>query len=152
MAPLDRKWIIWDNQFLLETPQHKDVVKSNLKEIFDLLVDFVWLCRVGILDHNILTALFSLQLDLAAQNLQTAVFGLTSYVSKNWWSDYLVLIFFTVTDWLRDIGLLSNNTSGVDNIAYLIMALYCCFSSNFQQIFINSIYFPDIYFHTLHCT
>ena len=63
----------------------------------------------GILDRNTLPYMIALSFDLAAQNLLTAVLGLIFNVSKNGRSDFLALGFFSVTDWLGDIGLLSIN-------------------------------------------
>ena len=77
----------------------------------------------GILDYRILSYLVALRLDLAAQNLQTSVLGLTSNVSKNWHSGFIALGFYTVTDWLGDIGLLSENLSGLEAIADSIIFL-----------------------------
>ena len=78
---------------------------------------------MGVLYHNILTYLIALNFGLEAQNLQTEVLGLTADVSKNLLSGFLVLLFFTFTNWLGDIVLLSVNPSGVDNISDSIIAL-----------------------------
>ena len=100
---------------------------------------FIFECSTlfEILDYNILPYLIDLHSDLAEQNLRTEVFGLTSNVSKNGWSDFLALGLFTVTDWIVDIGLFPVNTSGVDTIADKRMALYCCWSSHFPYYLNN---------------
>ena len=74
---------------------------------------------------------------LAAQNLWTVVFGLNFNVSKNWCSDFLALGFFTVTDFLSDIGLFSVNSLVVVTIDALIMELYCCWSLHFPEDLYN---------------
>ena len=50
--------------------------------------------RFCILEHIILPTLIALYFDLAAQNLWTAVLGLTSNVYKSQPSDFLALVFF----------------------------------------------------------
>ena len=82
MFPLERQCIILDNNLILETPQPEDVVESNCKELFDMLVVFECPHLFGILGHNILPALITLRFDLLSQNLRTEVLGLTSNVSK----------------------------------------------------------------------
>ena len=63
---------------------------------------------------------------LAEQNRWKAVFGLTSNVSVNWQINLLVLGCFTGKDGTYDIGLLSENPSGVDTMADSRIALYFC--------------------------
>ena len=77
-----------------------------------------------ILEHNLLPSMIDLNLNLSALNPQIAVFCLTSKTSENWQSDFLALVFLTITDGPGDNGLLSVSTSGVDTIYASIIALY----------------------------
>ena len=60
---------------------------------------------------------------------------------QNWRSGFLALGFFTVTDWLGDIGLLPVNSSGVETIAVSRIALYCCWSSHFPVVLYSFLMF-----------
>ena len=53
-----------------------------------------------------MTALIDLWFDLPAPNMQTEVFCLTSNDSKKLRSDFILLVFLTVTDGSGDIGML----------------------------------------------
>ena len=65
--------------------------------------------------------------------------------SKNWWSDFLALGFFTVTDLLGYIGMLSLNPSIVETIVASIMAFYCCWSSHFpEDLYIFLIFYRNL--------
>ena len=133
---------ILDNHLLLGTAKPKYIVKSNCKELFDLLVDF-WMSQPL---WNTATQKNSspdwLVLGVEAQTLRTAVLVLTSNVYKNWKSGFIALGFFTVTYWIGGIGLLSVNPSGVDTIDASIMAFYCWLSYHFQADLYNFLIFP----------
>ena len=71
----------------------------------------------GILEQNIPPYLIALCFDLAATNLQTEVFCLTSNNLENQQSDFFALGFLTVAYGPGDIGILYANPSGVDTIS-----------------------------------
>ena len=73
--------------------------------------------------------------------MRTAVLYLTSNASKNWQSDFLSLVLFTVAYWIGVIGLLLVPLYGVDTIAASRMALYCCWLLHFPERFYNLLMF-----------
>ena len=113
----------------------------------------IFLCPrlFDIMDINIPPALMNVRFDLSAPNPRITVLVPFSNASENWQSDFFVLGFLTVTDWLVENVLLSVYTSVVDTIATSIMALYYCWSSHLTAYLYNLFIFPYIYDNTLHC-
>ena len=78
------------------------------------------------IDHNILPAIIDFQFDLLSHTWRTVVLFLTSKTSVNRRSDFLTMVFMTVTEAPGDIGLLSVNLSVVETIYTPRIALYFC--------------------------
>ena len=115
---------------ILEISQPEYALESNHIEIFTCALIFVCPNLFGILDPIIWPVIIDLRFDLSEPNLRTADFCLTSNTSENWWSDFIAIWLFKVTDVLIDTRLFSVIPSGVETRSTSRKYLYCCWLSH----------------------